>query len=303
MEDERIARELTEVPWCPLRCKGTVRHFVKCCVSTGSGTSSGSGCWYALAVTDLVRVWVCGASGGVALASELAQHNPHLECTPARAAALLEAAMRRNTPREALGSSGGVTFSDEETPLMLEEEDEKDSRGVEDDDEKERNRKAVAAQTTFALSMNKRLAGYTFRWCFTCHPFGLCAGQTHASVAQVAAAQLMQAEFLRAQLLEPVLRTAAIAQAALHSELGTVRALEVPKQAEEYVAGLSADVVGAQPCTGALVDALYRRCVSGVALMPGRVVAGAVHGGTTTPTQEDNFQQHQETAAATTTHE
>ena len=264
MNDEAIARELTDVPWCPLRTKDAVRFFAKFHVRTGD-TQIG----YALAVTDLVRVWVCGAADGAAVQKELTTHNPHLECTLVRAATLLDAAMRRNSPREALGSSGGVSFIDEETPISA-----LDCPNLSDDYES-------SYQTVLTITMNKRLAGYSFRWCFVCHPFGLPQGcQLQATISQLYRSQLLQAEFVRAQLLEPSLRIAAIGGTALQIAVSSSgRSLEIPQQAEDYVADMGTEVIGVAPCTGTLLDVLYRRCMSGISLIPGRVLKNAVLGG------------------------
>lgn len=235
-EGETLTQELGDAPWCPLESNGAVRYFVRARVRADG---------YALVATDLARVWACRVHGAGAVTAQLAVHNPHLECTPARAAQLLAAALRRPDARTPLGAAaaGSTVFADAETPLP----------GA--------ACPRPCAPSVLVLRLARRVAGYCFRWVFVCRPLGLGGARTDVDADAVAAAQRVQAEFLRAQLVAPALRVGAVALAALQAAAGPHAALDVPQRAADYVARLSPAVLAAQPCTGALAAALFRRCV------------------------------------------
>ena len=241
-KEETLEHALGDTPWCPLQCDGVVHYLVQARVWADG---------FALAATDLARVWACRAESAGAIAAQLTKHNPHLECTPARAAQLLAAALRRRPdPRTPLGggSGGGAVFTAEETPLPV--------RG---------DSGTAAPCTVLTLHLSRRVAGdFCFRWAFVCPPLGL-EEDDEVDVAQRAKTQQRQAEFLRAQLVAPALRTAAVALAALQEVTGPDAALDAPPCAEAFVARLSPAVLAAPPCTGALADALFRRCAQSTA--------------------------------------
>ena len=238
-EGETLARALGDAPWCPLASDGgAVRHLVRARVWADG---------YALAATDLARVWACRAHGAAAVAAQLAAHNPHLECTPARAAQLLAAALRPHA-REPLGSPTGPTaFTAEETPLSSSSS----------------SSSSNSNSSVLVLRLTRRLAGYCFRWAFVCRPLGLgeeSDGEGEQGEGDVVASQRVQAAFLRAQLLAPALRVGAVALAALQAAVGPAAALDTPRGAAAFVARLGPAVLAAPPCTGALAAALFRRC-------------------------------------------
>jgi hypothetical protein len=209
-EDERLARELTPVPWATLPMSGEQQHalLVKCKTACDplavDATAS-----FCVAVTDLVRVWTASVRGAE-VRDQVARHNKRLECSVAQALGILRDALCPAEP--GLPLARDLVTATVPVPVPDDTDDDDDGGPL-------------------ILEVTKLIGVFRFHWPLQLSVFAGAGGRGKSRIAQ--------AEFLRAHLTEPLLVLCdALGSALLKAAHGNVVGVALPPPEQQQPVGL-----------------------------------------------------------------